>query len=63
MDFPQDFIKKLLFKEKSTVNVYVGPGVPAEISRAMSSMVREIAFEITGNDLPITEPDEKTIIR
>jgi ABC-2 type transport system permease protein len=62
IDFPQDFIKKLRFKEKSTVNVYVGPGVPAEISRAMSSMVREIAFEIMGNDLPITEPDEKTII-
>ena len=62
IDFPKDFLKKVLSKEKTTVQVYIDASVPKEISRAMSSFVREIAHELAGNELPITEPDEETII-
>lgn len=62
IDFLDDFPNKLLSKEKTTVQVYVDARAPKEISRAMSSFAREIACELIGNGLPITEPDEKTVV-
>ena len=52
----------MLWREKAFVRVYVEAGVPKEIRRAAESMVREIAYHIAGDDLPITEPDEQTVI-
>ncbi|MEE9556451.1 MAG: hypothetical protein V3V76_04240, partial [Candidatus Adiutricales bacterium] len=43
IDFPPDFLEKTIAREKTTVQVYLDTGVPAEISRAISSFVREIA--------------------
>jgi len=62
IDFPDDFLSKTLRQEKAIVRVYVASGVPKEISRAMSSLVREIAHMISGDDLPFTEPDEQTVV-
>lgn len=62
IDFPADFLEKTLSGQKTTVQVYLDTGVPKEISRAMSSFVREIAFLLAGNELPVTEPDEKTVV-
>lgn len=62
IDFPDDFLSKILRQEKAIVRVYVAPGVPKEIRRAMSSLVREIAYMILGEDLPFTEPDEQTVV-
>jgi ABC-2 type transport system permease protein len=62
IDFPDDFLVKMLWREKAFVRVYVEAGVPKEIRRAAESMVREIAYHIAGDDLPITEPDEQTVI-
>jgi ABC-2 type transport system permease protein len=62
IDFPGDFLFKTLLRQKAVVRVYVRAGVPKEIKRAMSSMVREIAYMISGDSLPITEPDEQTVV-
>jgi ABC-2 type transport system permease protein len=62
IDFPDDFLFKTLLRQKSLVRVYVTSGVPEEIKRAMSTIVREIAYKITGDALPITEPDEQTVV-
>ena len=62
LDFPKDFMERLLSGEKPAVRVYVDAGVPNQITRAMSSFVREIAHELTGNELPVTEPDETTVV-
>ena len=62
IDFPDDFLFKTLLRQKTTVRVYVTAGIPAEIKRAMSSMVREIAYMISGDGLPVTEPHEQTVV-
>lgn len=62
INFPDDFREKTLRREKTVVQIYMAPGVPKEISRVMSSLVRETAYEILGDELPITEPDEQTVV-
>ena len=62
IDFPKDFLAKILWREKALVQVYVGAGIPDEFRRATESMVREIAYHIAGDRLPITEPDEQTVV-
>ena len=44
------------------MQVYVEAGIPEEYKRAAKSMVREVAYHIAGDRLPITEPDEQTVI-
>ncbi len=60
--FPEDFLAKTAAKEKTTVTVYSDAGVPAEIQSAMKSFVREIAYTVAGDALPVTEPAQENII-
>ncbi len=61
--FPQDFIASVAGgREGVTVTVYSDAAVPAEIENAMKSFVREAAFQLAGQDLPVTMPDEDTIV-
>lgn len=62
IDFPNDFLAKIMRRETTTVRLYLTAGVPKEVRRAMSSMVSEIAHMISGNELPVTEPDEQTVV-
>jgi ABC-2 type transport system permease protein len=62
IDFPDDFLTNTLQKKATIVRVYVDAGVPREISRAISSIVREMAYMISGDDLPVTEPDQQTVV-
>ena len=62
IDFPADFLERIVSNEKTVVQVYLDAGVPGEIRRAMSSFVREVAYDLVDHDLPVTEPDEETII-
>ena len=62
IDFPDDFLEHAAAGRKTTVTVYVDPAVPKEIRRAMSSLVREMAFGIAGTELPVTEPKAKTVV-
>jgi ABC-2 type transport system permease protein len=60
--FPDRFLEKTAAKEKTTVTVYSDAGVPSEIQGAMKSFVREIAYSIAGNELPVTEPDQENVV-
>ncbi len=60
--FPEGFLEKTAAKEKTTVTVYSDADVPAEIQGAMKSFVREIAYALAGNELPVTEPAQENII-
>lgn len=62
LDFPADFLGSMQAGEPTTVKVYVDGNVPPEIRRAMSSMVREMAFAVAGNELPVTPLDEDLIV-
>ncbi len=60
--FPADFLEKTAAKEKTAVTVYSDAGVPPEIQGAMKSFVREIAYALAGDAVPVTEPAQENII-
>ncbi|PKQ38123.1 MAG: hypothetical protein CVT59_02535 [Actinobacteria bacterium HGW-Actinobacteria-1] len=60
--FPAGFLEKTAAKERTTVTVYSDAGVPSEIQGAMTSFVREIAYTIAGDAIPVTEPAQENII-
>ena len=62
LEFPEGFLEDVITGEKTTVRVYVDGAVPPEIRGAMESFVREIAYSLTGNPLPVTQPDQDTIL-
>jgi ABC-2 type transport system permease protein len=60
--FPARFIENTAAGTPSTVRVYTDAATPPEIKGAMTSFVREIAFSISGNDLPVTEPEQEQVV-
>ena len=60
--FPNDFIERLRSGEKVSVKVLSRANIPAEISDAMSSFVRELSYGIAGYELPVSLPEEDAII-
>ena len=51
--FPSDFLEATSAGRSSEVTVYVDGAVPDEIENAMTSLVREIAFGVAGEPLPV----------
>ena len=62
LSFPKNFLADVTTGKKTTVKVLVDSSIPKEIRRAMSGVVKEMAYSLSGQKLPVTEPDEKTII-
>ena len=62
LEFPSNFLQSLTAGNRATVRVFVDGAVPAEIREAMSSFVRELAYALTGNPLPVTQLDQDTVI-
>lgn len=60
--FPEGFLIDTATGTRTTVKVYADAAVPPEIQTAMKSFVREIAYSITDNVLPVTEPAQENII-
>jgi len=68
--FPDDFLSAVRSGQATTVSVYVDQGVPPPVRQAVSSGIRELAYalqaSLNGNNpvqaLPITLPDEQTIV-
>lgn len=60
--FPDSFIADVAGSGKTTVTVYADANVPEEIRNAMQSFVREIAYQVTGRELPVELPAEEKII-
>ncbi len=51
--FPSDFLTATAAGQSTEVTVYVDGAVPDEIESAMTSLVREIAFGVAGEPLPV----------
>ena len=51
--FPDDFLEATAAGRSTEVTVYVDGAVPDEIESAMTSLVREIAFGVAGEPLPV----------
>ncbi len=62
IDFSDDLLAAVAAGEQVTVTVYARSTLPPEYRAAVSTMVREMAFAIAGYDLPVTEPDEETVL-
>ncbi len=63
MSFPSSFLSDtVLGHEKPTVTVFADAAVPEEIRGAMEALIREMAYQLAGKDLPVEMPDEETII-
>ncbi|MFU8891167.1 MAG: ABC transporter permease [Anaerosomatales bacterium] len=61
--FPPSFIGDVATgAEGVSVTVYSDAAVPEEIQGAMTSFVREMAYEFAGRELPVAMPDEETIV-
>jgi len=68
--FPDDFVEAIRAGGKTSVSLYVAAAVPAEMRRALSSVLREIAYGLQAaaagtnpaRALPVTWPGEQTIV-
>jgi ABC-2 type transport system permease protein len=59
--FPADFFTATAAGEQTQVTVYVDAAVPDEIELAMSGLVRELAFAVAGDELPVDTSDPSTV--
>lgn len=62
--FPGDFFASTVAGQSTEVTVYLDAAVPDEIEAAVSSLVRELAFVVTGGELPVDtlDPDEVFVV-
>ena len=60
--FPDDFLQRVAAGQQTTVRVYVDANVPVELRGAMESFVREIAYALSGNPLPVADPNREVIV-
>lgn len=62
ISFPPEMLRAIAEDEQATVTVFVTPALPVEYRDAVHTIVREIAFALAGHELPVTEPDEETVV-
>ena len=62
LSFSDGFISAIQAGRATRATVFVRPNLPEELTGAMGSLVREIAFAMAGYQLPVTEPDEQFVV-
>jgi ABC-2 type transport system permease protein len=61
--FPERFLADLVTGARGLeVTVYTHAAAPPELRQAVTSFVREAAFELAGDALPVQFPDEKDVV-
>jgi ABC-2 type transport system permease protein len=60
--FPDDLVAAVREGRSTTVTLYIDSAVPSEFQTALEGFVREIAYSLAGDELPVTEPDQATVI-
>ncbi|NJD28583.1 MAG: ABC transporter permease [Chloroflexi bacterium] len=60
--FPDDLLEALAAGRQTTVTLFVDAAVPNELQTAVRALVREIAFELAGVGLPVTQPGEELVV-
>ncbi len=62
ISFPPTFLSDAIMGTKPTVTVFADAAAPEEIKNAMQGLIREMAYQLSGHELPVELPDEETII-
>jgi ABC-2 type transport system permease protein len=62
LDFPDGFLPAAATGQPTTVRVLLGGQAPEELRPALVAGVREIAFAVAGDDLPVTLPTAEEIV-
>lgn len=60
--FPDGFVASVRAGDPVTVKVITGQGLPAELRGALTSAVREMAFLVAGEELPVTQVAEEEVV-
>lgn len=59
---PDDFAQAVAAGRGGTVTVYSDVDVPAEVQGGMAGFVRELAYTLAGDELPVRMPEQETIV-
>lgn len=62
IDFGSDFTERISAGEQTKVDIYISPNVAEEEKAYVKSFVREIAYAIAGEELPVKMPQEDEVI-
>lgn len=62
ISFPPTFLSDTVLQQKPRVTIFADATAPPELRGAMEGYIREMAYHLTGKDLPVELPDEETII-
>jgi len=60
--FPDDFASAMALGKRTSVEVLADAPIPSDVRMAVSAFVREMAYSIAGNDLPVKEPLQETVV-
>lgn len=60
--FPPDFVAKTAGGEDTRVELLVDVQAPRSLERAMKSFVRELAYALSGQGMPVSLPEAQTIV-
>lgn len=60
--FPADFVARTSTGQRSEVTLLADVQAPPELETAMKSFVRELAYALSGHDMPVTLPEEQSIV-
>ena len=62
IDFPDDFLVKVHLTIPTGVVLYVAPDTPEDVRDALTVLIREGAYALTGQALPIAPPEAETVV-
>jgi ABC-2 type transport system permease protein len=62
LDFPPGFLEDITAGERVTVRVLLPADAPEELRPAMAGVVREVAFGLAGEALPVTLPELEDVV-
>lgn len=62
IDFGGDFLENIQSGRDTEVDIYLAPSVAEEEKTGVSSFVREFAYSVAGDELPVKMPAEDEII-
>jgi ABC-2 type transport system permease protein len=62
LDFPEGFLQATMAGEATTVRVLLAGEAPVELRDALTALVREVAFALSGEEPPVTIPDAEEIV-
>lgn len=60
--FPADFLAATAAGRSTEVTVYVDGRVPEEVRNSMAGLIRELAYQVAGDPLPVQAPNQLFVV-